>query len=286
MIGDAVVQVDEVAVTGSTGAVGRMVAHSLAELGVPLRLLVRDRSRAPTLPGTSVRRVSYGQEELAKEALRGVKTLFMVSGAESADRLEQHRSFVDSAAAAGVQHVVYTSFVGAAPDATFTLARDHFYTEQHIRKSGMAWTFLRDSFYLDILEHFVGDDGVLRGPAGRGRCAFVARSDVARVAVEILLKPWVHADKTYDLTGREALGMTQVAETISRVRGRPVTYLDETLEQAYESRAVYGAPRWQVEAWVSTYTAIASGAMSAVSPAVKQLTGLDPLTLEQVLSSS
>ena len=62
--------------------------------------------------------------------------------AEAPDRLDHHRAFVDGAAAAGVGHVVYVSFFGAAPDATFTLARDHWATEQYIRGTGMAFTFL------------------------------------------------------------------------------------------------------------------------------------------------
>ena len=92
----------------------------------------------------------------------------MVSAAESADRLDQHRTFIDAAAEAGVRHIVYTSFLGAAPDATFTLARDHWVTEEHIRASGLAFTFLRDSFYLDFLPALAGEDGVIRGPAGDG----------------------------------------------------------------------------------------------------------------------
>ena len=75
----------------------------------------------------------------------------MVSAAESADRLDEHKAFVDAAAEAGVRHIVYTSFCAAAPDCTFTLGRDHYATEQHIRASGMDWTFLRDNFYLDFL---------------------------------------------------------------------------------------------------------------------------------------
>jgi len=159
-----------VAVTGSTGAIGGLVAQALAQRGTPQRLLVRDPARATRLRGASVHRVTYGDRDAARAALRGVDVLLMVSAAESEDRLGQHRAFVDEAAGAGVRHVVYTSFLGAAQDATFTLARDHWATEEHLRASGMAWTFLRDSLYLDFLPDLAGPDGVIRGPAGlRGR---------------------------------------------------------------------------------------------------------------------
>jgi uncharacterized protein YbjT (DUF2867 family) len=95
------------------------------------------------LRGLDAAVADYADGAAVRAALTGARTVLMVSAAESADRLAKHRTFVDAAAAAGVQHVVYTSFTDAAPDATFTLARDHAATEQHLRASGMAWTFLR-----------------------------------------------------------------------------------------------------------------------------------------------
>jgi NAD(P)H dehydrogenase (quinone) len=275
--------IPDLAVTGSSGVLGGLVARDLAAQGVAQRLLVRTPAKAPTLPAATVHAVDYADPDAARAALEGVQTLFMVSAAESADRLEQHRAFIDAAAAAGVQHVVYTSFIGAAPDAVFTLARDHHATERHIVASGMRWTFLRDSFYIDFMEALVGPDGAIRGPGGDGRCAIVARADIARLATAVLLAPDAHAGRTYDATGPAALSFAEIAATISRVRGREVTYVDETLDEAYASRAPYGAPPWQVDAWVSTYTAIARGTMSAVSDAIESVTGIAPQTLEEFL---
>lgn len=274
------------AVTGSTGALGGLVARLLAEAGVPQRLLVRDPSRVPALPRTSVRRCDYSDSAAARDALEGVDVLFMVSAAESADRLDQHRSFVDAAAAAGVRQVVYTSFLAAAPDAVFTLARDHFATEEHIKASGMGWTFLRDSFYLDFVASVVGDDDVIRGPGGTGRCAFVSRADVARTAAVILQDPGSHLGCRYDLTGPEALSFAEAAEQLSAARGRTITYHDETVEEAYGSRRKWPAPAWQYDAWVSTYSAIASGDLAVVSSAVFDITGTAPITLAQHLAST
>jgi len=214
-----------------------------------------------------------------------VETLFMVSAAENEDRLAEHRAFGDAAAAAGVGHVVYVSFFGAAPDATFTLARDHAATEQHLRDSGMAWTFLRDNLYLEFMDHMVGEDGVVRGPAGDGRAAVVSHDDIARVVVTVLLDPAAHAGATYDLTGPEALTFTEMAEVITEVTGREVRFHDETVEEAYASRAVYGAPDWQVDAWVSTYTAVAAGELDGVSGDVERLTGRRPTSLREYLEA-
>ena len=154
------------AVTGSTGALGGLVARDLADRGVPQRLLARSPERAPRLPGAVPVHADYADRDAAVLALQGVRTLLMVSGSESADRLQQHRTFVDAAVDAGVEQIVYTSFFGATADCTFTLGRDHWATEEHIRSRGTAFTFFRDNFYLDFLPLTVGEDGVIRGPAG------------------------------------------------------------------------------------------------------------------------
>lgn len=259
------------------------MARELAARGTPLRLLARTPARAPQLPGSTVHEVAYRDQDAARSALKGVETLFMVSAAETADRRAEHMAFIDAAVAAGVRRIVYTSFLAAAADSVFTLGRDHHATEQHIEASGLAWTFLRDNLYTDFVENLVGDDGVIRGPADGGRVSVVARADVARSAVAVLADPSPHAFRRYDLTGPQAITLEEAAATISRVRGRDVRFENETIDAAYASRAHYGAPQWQLDAWVSTYTAIASGALAEVSPDVEALTGTPPRSLEDYL---
>ncbi len=228
----------------------------------------------------------YGDRDAAVQALLGVRTLLMVSASESEDRLEQHRAFVDAAVAAGVEHIVYTSFFGAAADCTFTLGRDHWATEQHIRSQGAAFTFLRDNFYLDFLPATVGEDGVIRGPAGDGRVSAVSRADIARVAVAVLLDPESHRAATYGLTGPESLSLAEAAGIIGDVTGREVTFHDETVDEAYESRRRWEAPGWQYDAWVSTYTAIAAGEVEAVTDDVRRVTGQAPIGLRELLTQA
>lgn len=272
-----------IAITGATGRLGGRIARRLAAAGVPQRLLVREPARAPQLPGADAVRAPYGDGDAVRAALEGVHTVLMVSASETSDRVDQHRSFVDAAAGAGVGHLVYVSFYGAAPEATFTLARDHWATEEHVRGTGLAHTFLRDDVYADFAVHLTGDDGVIRGPAGDGRVAMVAQDDIADVAAVVLRDPGAHAGATYDLTGPEELTLAEVAEVLTAATGRAVSYHPETVEEAYASRASSGAPGWQVDAWVSTYTAIAAGEMAGVSSAVPDLTGHPARTLEQVL---
>ncbi|OPG05767.1 NAD(P)-dependent oxidoreductase [Streptomyces sp. GKU 895] len=275
-----------VVVTGATGRLGGRVARLLAGRGAVQRLLVRSAERAPSLSGATAVQAEYADHQAVVRGLDGVATVFMVSASESADRLAEHKTFVDAAVEAGVRHLVYVSFFGAAPDATFTLARDHFHTEEHIRATGLAYTFLRDNLYADFVPALVGEDGVVRGPAGEGRAAFVAQDDIAEAAAAILARPDDHAGAVYDLTGPESLSLAEAAAILTEVRGRTVTYHPETVEEAYASRASYGAPSWQVDAWVSTYTAIAAGELAGVSDAVPRLTGRPATALADVVRSA
>lgn len=273
-----------IAVTGSTGRLGGRIARLLADEGVPQRLVVRDPSRARQLPVSEVVHAQYGDSEALHKALDGVDTALMVSASESLDRVAQHRNFVDAATAAGVEHLVYTSFVGASPNATFTLVRDHAATEDYIRASGLSFTILRDNLYADFFPFMVGEDGVIRGPAADGRVAAVVQDDIADVAAAVLTSPGDHVGATYELTGPEAHSLEDVAGIITASTGRDVSYHAETIDEAYRSRAGLGAPQWQLDAWVSTYTAIAAGELAAVTHDVARLSGHPATSLAALLS--
>jgi NAD(P)H dehydrogenase (quinone) len=275
-----------VVVTGSTGNVGGLVASRLSELGVEQRLVVRDPARAPALPSTHIATADYGDRAAVATALTGADTVFMVSAAETPERVQQHRTFIDAAVSGGVQRIVYLSFFGASPTATFTLARDHWTTEEHLRSTGVAYTILRDNIYADFTPHFMSTDGTIRGPAGDGRAAVVAQADIADVAVMVLTSDGAYDGKTLNLTGPQPLTMYEIASILSDHLGRTVSYVPETIEDAYSSRAVYGAPKWQLDAWVSTYAAIAAGELEAVSEDILRVTGHPAMSLEQVLAAS
>lgn len=264
-----------IAVTGASGRVGGRVARRLSDAGTATRLIGRDPTRLPELPGAvPARPAEYGDGEAMRRALEGAETLFLVSAHEAPGRVKDHCTAVDAAVAAGVERIVYVSFTGAAPDATFTFARDHWHTEQYIRSCGVRHTFLRDNFYLSAIPAMTGKDGVLRGPAGQGRVAAVAHDDIADSAATVLLDGTRSHDRVvYDLSGPVAFTLTEAAETLGEVTGRTVRYHLESRDEAYASRAGYGAQEWEVTGWVSSYEAIAVGEMATVSDAVPRLTG-------------
>lgn len=154
-----------------------------------------------------------------RRALAGVGTLLLIPATEGKGRTGDHRTTVEAAVAAGVRHIVYLSFIGASPDCTFTLARDHWATEQDIRRIAPAYTLLRMNMYLDFVPQLAGPDGMISGPAGDGRVSAVLRDDLADVAVAVLAKPHGHIGQTYDGTGGESFTLAEVAARagISRI---------------------------------------------------------------------
>jgi NAD(P)H dehydrogenase (quinone) len=271
-----------IAVTGASGDLGGRVARELATRGVEQRLIVRDLARAPQLPGADVAVAEYEDSEEMAKALDGMGTLFLVSGHEGPERISLHRKAIEGARLAGVERIVYTSFMGAAPNATFPYARDHSATELAIREAGISLTSMRNSLYADVAPRFVGADGVIRAPAGHGRLAWVARADVARLAAVLLVEPG-HEGQIYDVSGPHAIDLHETARILTKATRRAITYHAETPEEARASRA--GNPDWLIEGWIGSYLMLDTGEGSVTSHTIEQLTGKRPMTLSEFLAA-
>jgi uncharacterized protein YbjT (DUF2867 family) len=278
-----------IAVTGATGGLGRRVAERLSAAGADLRLVVRDAGRVRFLPGSEVTENpgGYADGEGFAAALDGVHTLYLVSAAEAEDRVQQHRTAVAAAARAGVRRIVYTSFLGAAADSVFTLGRHHAATEEAIAATGVAWTALRHSLYADFVPFLAvpaGGGAVIAGPGGTGAASFVSRDDCADVAAAVLLDDAGTWDsRALGVTGPVAVTLAEAAAVLTEVSGVPVTYREETVEQAWASRRPSGHPDWEIEGWITSYTSIAAGEMGAVTDVVPSLTGHRARTLAEQL---
>ena len=163
------------------------------------------------------------------------------------------------------------------------MSRDHAQTEAYIKELGFTYTFLRDNFYLDFFIDIALENREIRGPAGRGRVSAVARKDTSRVAAEILLNPKVRENQSLNLTGPEDLSMEEIVALLSKETGDTITYVDESVEEAYESRKKWPAQTWKYDAWVSTYTAIKVGEQAGVFTDVEKVLGHPASSLLDIL---
>ena len=272
-----------IGITGVTGKLGSYVANLVDGKGIASVHLARSPERAKLYASAESRKIVYANTPEVVEALKGIDILLMVSARENLERVKEHKDFLDAAKLAGVEHIVYTSFYGADEKATFTLSRDHAQTEAYIKELGFTYTFLRDNFYLDFLMDIALENGEIRGPAGSGKVSAVARKDTSRVAAEILLHAKKWKNQTLNLTGPEELSMEEIVALLSKETGKTIAYVDESVEEAYESRKKWPAQTWEYDAWVSTYTAIKAGEQAGVSTDVEKVLGHPASSLLDIL---
>lgn len=238
-------------VTGATGLSGSIVVQEFARQNAPVRALVRNPDKARKLhglPGVELVEGDMLRPETLTAALRGVERVLMISSPRER-MVETQCTFIDAAKAAGVPHIVkYSgkeSGVGFDPD-SFIGTHEHLEIERHLEASGLAWTHLRPSQFMEFYlpGTLTGVDPhrrELRMSIGDSRLAPVAIEDVARVAVALLNSDG-HAGRAYDMTGPEALTMKEVVEHISAATGTAFRHVELPLEDKLRECAEAGMP--------------------------------------------
>ena len=273
----------KIAVTGVTGNLGGMVSRLCKKNGIEVRNLARNVEKAEKLGFSNVFKSSYDKSEDTVKSLEGIEVLFMVSGSENPNRVQQHKDFIDAAKIAGVSHIIYLSFYNASKNSIFTLGRDHYATEEYIKENGFKYTFLRDNFYADFFVDLCREYGEIKGPAGNGKVSAVVRSDVSEVVAKILENPGKCENQTLNMTGPEELSMDEIVKTVSKYFGKEIKYIEETVEEAYESRKIWKAEQCENDSWVSTYTAIAENEQSGISNDIEKVLGRKATSLVEYL---
>ena len=273
----------KIAVTGVTGNLGGMVSRLCKKNGIEVRNLARNVEKAEKLGFSNVFKSSYDKSEDTVKSLEGIEVLFMVSGSENPNRVQQHKDFIDAAKVAGVSHIIYLSFYNASKNSIFTLGRDHYATEEYIKENGFKYTFLRDNFYADFFVDLCREYGEMKGPSGNGNLSAVVRSDVSEVAAKILENPGKWENQTLNMTGPEELSMAEIVKAVSQYFGKEIKYIEETVEEAYESRKIWKAEQWEYDSWVSTYTAIAENEQSGISNDIEKVLGRKATSLAEYL---
>lgn len=236
-------------VTGATGQLGRLTVETLLEHGVPAGDVVATGRRLDQLKhlgdrGVQVRAADYSDPASLRTAFQGADRVLLVSGSEPGARVEQHRNVIEAAREAGAALVAYSSIVNA-DTATLRLAEDHRATEALLRASGLPFTFLRNSMYLEnytaqlavFLEH-----GTVVGSAGDGRVSAATRADYAAAAAAVLTGDG-HQGRVYELGGDEPFTLAQLAAEITAQAGTPVSYTDLPEAGHAEALAAAGLPQ-------------------------------------------
>ncbi len=263
-----------VLVTGATGTVGRDVAKLLSKKGAAVRAGVRDQAKARKQFGADIALATFDFEDAASfpGALKGIEKVFLLPPLMP-NQVEVANAFVDAAKLAGVRHIVKLSAIGADASPPYTFGKWHAASDQHVRESGLAFTFLRpNSFMQNFINYFPPRDGTIYLPWGNGKASFVDSRDIAAVAAEALTSD-EHAGKTYTLTGPAALGIAEVASILSETAGREINYVDVPESAARDGMLQAGLPQWQVEPLLELHVTNKQNRWTAVTADVEKVTG-------------
>jgi NAD(P)H dehydrogenase (quinone) len=277
------------AVTGATGPFGHHVVEGLLAAGVApadVVAVVRTPTKAADLAaqGVQVREGDYSRPETLPAALAGVDVLLLVSGSEVGSRVPQHGAVVD--AAKGVQRIVYTS-ISKADSSQVPLAPEHKATEELIAASGIPYTFLRNSWYLEnytgqLPQYLAG--GEILGAAGNGRVSAAPRADFAAAAVAALLQDG-HDNAVYELGG-PGFTLAELAEAVTQVTGTTVAYRDLTTGELAAALESVGLPPATAAFVASLDEAIARGELEVSDADLVRLLGRPVTTLAEGISAA
>jgi NAD(P)H dehydrogenase (quinone) len=296
----------KIVITGASGQYGRLATDMLIEKGLADRLILITRS--PTkladraAQGCDIRYGDYDKPETLAEAVKGAEKMLLISGTRVGARVAQHKAAIDAAAAGGVKHILYTSFIGIDDPANPAEVRhDHIETENLMRASGMAWTMLRDAHYADAMILMAGPQVMAMGQwfsnSGDGREAMVWRDDCVASAVAVLTTPG-HEGKTYNITGPDLQTFDEVAAILTEVTGVPIVHVKLDDDGQYAMFDAMGIPRrpvddqsingipWNSDDMVTFGQAIREGYLAVVSDDVEKLTGRKARSVRKMIEDN
>ncbi|NEW29933.1 NAD(P)H-binding protein [Nocardia cyriacigeorgica] len=261
-----------VLVIGGTGKVGRRVAARLRARGDDVRVASR----------SGATRFDWTDPQTWEAALDGVRAVFVVPLDVSPSPTP---SLVRAAAAAGVERMVLLSARGVDTPgyfgADYAGGRSHLEGEQALRESGLAWTVLRPSWFMQNFSEGAFLGGVLSGelalPVADGKSAFVDAADIADVAVAALTGTG-HDGQVYDLTGPAPLSIEEALAQIATASGRRANYLPVEVADFERELAGQGVSAAEIELWSGALSSIRTSSDAVVADGVRRALGRDPRT--------
>ncbi|MBW4567631.1 MAG: SMP-30/gluconolactonase/LRE family protein [Tolypothrix carrinoi HA7290-LM1] len=271
-------------ITGATGTIGGEIVKQLAAKNLPIRAFVRNPSKAARLKqlGVEIAQGDFLHQDTLEAALQGIEKAFLVT-ANDPRQVEMESNFIDAAQKAGVQHIVKLSVLAANQNSSSTFQRWHGQIEKHLEKSGIAWTHLQPNMLMQNIKWFaktIAEQSSIFSTVGDAKISHVDAKDVAAVAA-VCLSESGHENKSYVLTGAEAIAFNQVADKLAKTLNRPVTFVNVTAAQLKQARLAGGEPEWYLDAENELFALWASGTGSPVTSDIFDITKQSPTSFDE-----
>jgi NAD(P)H dehydrogenase (quinone) len=274
-------------VTGASGHLGRRAVELLLQHGAgPVIATTRQPDKLADLAarGVDVRRADFDDPASLTAAFAGARRALLISTDALGRRADQQRAAVQALAAAGVQHVVYTSL--PEPDGSpISLAVEHVATEDALRASDMDHSILRNNVYADVmLGAFAGAiaGGALVLARGDGRCAYVTREDCAWAAAAALAEAGA-GRRVLEVSGPAALSGDDLAALLTEIAGKPVAHVRVDIPTYVQGLQAHGVPAPYAQVLGEFEAAVAAGKLAKVTPTVERLSGHAPMAMGDFL---
>lgn len=276
-------------ITGASGQMGRAVLTEVKRKGLPCRALYRSEEDAHrnSSPGESVI-ADFADPPAMQRALAGISLIYLVCSPIPA-LVELESAVIDSCVAAGVKQVLLNSALGAA-DYGKSFPAWHRKVEEKLKSSGLAYTIFRpNGFMQNILAYYarnIRTQDAFYASTGSGRTSFLDIHDIAAGIAQALAAPDKHQGMIYELNGPNAVSGTELAERISQVAQRKISYVDLPEEAQRQSMLALGMPEWQVTALLDLQAYYREGRGGDVTPVLAELLGRPPLGLDRFLQEN
>lgn len=275
-------------VTGATGTVGREVVKQLSMIDGDIRVRAGVHSiikgeNLKRLPGVEIVEMDFEDKDSLHAAFTHADKVFLITPFDK-DQVHMAKTLVDEAKKAGVKHIVKLSAMGADSEPGIQLGRWHREIEQYIEDSGISYTFLRPSSFMQNFVNYnaesIKHDGKIYMPTGTGKIGYIDVRDIAAVGVEALTGEG-HEGQIYELTGPEAISNGEAAQILSEVTGKKVEFVDVPGDAARKSMTEHGTPEWMADAMMELYDVYKAGYSNQVFDSVQAVTDRKPHSFRQ-----
>jgi uncharacterized protein YbjT (DUF2867 family) len=270
----------DILITGTTGNVGSAVTNALSHKGIVVRAGVRNPAAYPKNESVIPVRFDFAEPRTYKNALAGVRKVFLMRPPAIANVKTVINPFVDFAIEAGVEHIVFLSLLGVEHNRFVP----HRAIEDHIVSRGISHTFLRAGFFMQNLDTTHRADIVERDelfmPAGKGKTSFIDVRDLGAVGALALVESG-HEKKAYALTGDAALDYFEAARIFSEVLGREIRYANPSPWEFVRRWRKRDAPWGQVLVMTGIYTVTRVGKSATITTEVQRLLGRPAISFRQ-----
>jgi NAD(P)H dehydrogenase (quinone) len=275
-----------VLISGASGRLGQTVVRTLIQQGIhqqrQLILVTRTPEKLATYEqcGVVIRYGDFDHPNSLAYAFNGVERILLISTNlldSTGNRVQQHRHAIEAAKSAGVNHVVYTSFIQPLHGLSMPPSQDHLATEELIKQSGLNYTFLRNAFYYDMLLPLIKQavtNGSLSSACGHSATAYIARHDCAKAAAQALISE-VSEYKTLTLTG-ETINMQTLVAKLSAILQKPILHREVSLDQKLNDYINSGLPPSVAKVLMAIDSAILQGALDIQTTDFRTLTDTHP----------